>query len=108
MADSDAIANVSHTRVVQGIAANANRIDIGVARGAVTEIAKQIDAEALEPNDAKVVVSKTNSLVVLGPSMCDAGVPCTNDDRVDLNYPTGFLYPIGVLRNHDVRARLAG
>jgi len=75
VADLDVIANMSQTRVVQGIAANTDldRIDIGVARGAVTEITNQIDA--LEPNDAKVVGSKTNSLVVPGPSMCDAGVP---------------------------------
>jgi hypothetical protein len=52
-----------------------------------------------ELNGADVVVSKTSSLVVPGPSTCDAGVLCMNDNCVDLNYSMGFLYPIGVPRS---------
>ena len=55
-----------------------------------------------ELNDAKVVVSKTNSLVVLGPSTCNAGVPCTNDDRGDLNYSVGLTCSSGAMRDHVV------
>ena len=48
-----------------------------------------------ELNDVDVVVSNANSCVIPGPSTCDVGVLCTNDDRGDLNYSMGFLYPIG-------------
>ena len=64
--------------------------------------------EGPELNGADVVVSKTNSLVVPGPSTCDAGVLCTNDDRGDLNYSTGFLYPIRGLRSLKDCTRLVG
>ena len=64
--------------------------------------------KAPELNDVDVVVLKANSHVVVGPSMSGVGVLCKNDDRVDLNYSTGFLYPIRVLRSLAEHARLAG
>jgi hypothetical protein len=64
--------------------------------------------KAPELNDVDVVVLKANSRVVVGPSMSGVGVLCKNDDRVDLNYSTGFLYPIGVPRSLVEHARLAG
>ena len=55
-----------------------------------------------------MVALKVNSFVVVGPSMSIMGVLCKNDDRVDLNYSTGFLYLIGGLRSLVDHAQLAG
>jgi hypothetical protein len=64
--------------------------------------------KAPELNDVDVVVLKTNSRVVVGPNMSGVGVLCKNNDRVDLNYSTGFSYPIGVPRSLAEHAQLAG
>ena len=64
--------------------------------------------KALELNDIDAVALKANSCVVVGPSMSVVGVLCKNDDRVGLNYSTGFLYPIGVPRSLVDHAQLAG
>ena len=64
--------------------------------------------KAPELNDIYVVALKANLCVVVGPSMSIVGVLRKNDYGIDLNYSTGFLYPIGVLRSLVDHAQLAG
>ena len=46
-------------------------------------------------NDRDAEGANLSGYVDLGPDMRDAGAVGTNDDCGDLNYSTGFLYPIG-------------
>ena len=64
--------------------------------------------KAPELNYIDAVALRANSCVVVGPSMSVVGVLCKNDDHVDLNYSTGFLYLIGVPRSLMDHVQLAG